>query len=367
MPKKITLFLLLSFFISVSCTKETKEKQVTAVNEAPFQAILDQKSKSYQTKRSGKEYGFGLYIKGEHLDLYVSAGLPDGNPENIHFRGGSSTKSFISAAIFKLQQSGKLHIDDRLVDLIPGTNEPYLPNTPSYAVPYKDLITIRQLLNHRAGIFDVTNTPILSTVDAPYAGENYVNYLQGVKGQLHTFTFEEMISVVAKHKLSYFVPNTAFHYSNTGYNLLAVIIRRVSGAPLHQFLQEEFHALGMKDTFFPPYSLDNVASAMSEGNIVTTPKDLSTWAFHLYASKKVVNKQHLKEMIANIPTNEQHVIYGSGGAVPAYISTMHYHQPTKKTYLVFSTFYNDDDFKQQADDMDAIISAAIKEVEMKSL
>ena len=364
MPKQFTSILFLSFIISVSCTKE---KQITAVDEAPFQAILDQKSKSLQVKRPGNEVGYGLYIKGEHLDLFVTTGLPDANQENIHFRGASSTKTFIAAAILKLQQLGKLHIDDRLVDSIPGTNETYLPNTPAYAVPYKEVITIRQLLNHRAGVFDVTSTPILSTVDAPYAGENYVSYLQGVKGQTHTFTFEEMIGVVSKHKLSYFVPNTAFHYSNTGYNLLAVIIKRVSGKPLHQFLQEEFHTLDMKDTFFPPYSLDNVSSAVSEGNIVTTPKDLSTWAYHLCASQKVLNEQYLQEMIAIIPTEEQYVIYGSGGASPVYISTMRYHPGTKKTYMVFSKHLGDDDFKQQADDMEAIINAAIKEVEVNSL
>ena len=364
MPKQFTLLFLLSLCVSASCTKE---QQITTVDEAPFRAILEQKRKSNEALSPDKIYGFGLYIKGQHLDLYVSAGLPKAEQENIHFRGASTTKTFTAAAIFKLQQLGKLHIDDRLVDTIPGTDEPYLPNTPAFAVPYKDVITIRQLLNHRAGIFDVTKTPILSTVDAPYAGGNYIDYLQGVKGQTHTFTFEEMIAVVAKHKLSYFVPNTAFHYSNTGYNLLAVIIKRVSGKPLHQFLQEEFHALGMKDTFFPPNSLDNVFSEMSEGNIVTTPKDLSTWAYHLYASNKVLNEHHLEEMNAIIPTNEQHVIYGSGGTAPAYISTMRYHPATKKTYMVFSTFFNDDDFQQQADDMDAIINAAIMKVEMDSL
>lgn len=364
MPKQFTLLLLLSFCISVSCTKE---QQVSAIDEAPYQAILEQKSKSNEALTSGKEYGFGLYIKGEQLDLYVSADLPEAEQENINFRGASTTKTFTAAVIFKLQQLGKLHIDDRLVDPIPGTKEPYLPNTPEYAVPYKEVITIRQLLNHRAGIFDVTKTPILSTVDAPYAGGNYIAYQHGISGLTHTFTFEEMIAVVAKHKLSYFAPNTAFHYSNTGYNLLAVIIERVSGKPLHQFLQEEFHALGMKDTFIPPYSRDNFPSAISEGNIVTTPKDLSTWAYHLYATNKVLDEQHLQEMIAMMPTNEQYVIYGSGAALPGYISTMCYHPATKKTYLVFSTFFNDDDFPQQAEDMDAIISAAIKKVEMDSL
>ena len=364
MPKKFTLLYLIGFLISASCTKE---QQHTAVSPAPFQSLLDQKRKSFQAVKPEKEHGFGLYIKGEHLDLFVTTGLPETNQENIHFRRASSTKTFTAAAIFKLQQQGKLHLDDRLVDLIPGTNVPYTPQTPEYAVPYKDVITIRQLLNHRAGIFDVTNTPILSTVDAAYAGENYITFLQGIKGPSQTFTFEEMISVVAKHKLSYFVPNTAYHYSNTGYALLAVIIERVAGKPLHQFMQEEFHALGMKNTFFPPNSLDNVAAGRSVGNIVTTPKDLSTWAYQLYASKKLLQEQHLQEMMAAMPPDEQHVIYGLGIDTPAYITTIHYHPGTKKIYMAFSTYFNGDDFQQLADERNAIISAAIKEVERESL
>jgi D-alanyl-D-alanine carboxypeptidase len=379
MPKKFTFLLLFSFFIFSSCGKETTRIEVS---KEPFQAILDKKIKPYQAVMQGKAIGIGLYIKGEKLDLYVSTGLPEAYQENIYFRGASTTKTFTAAAILNLQQQGKLNIDDRLVANIPGTNEPYLPNTPGYAVPYKEHITIRQLLNHRAGIFDVTNTPILSTVDAPYAGENYIDYLKKIKGKSHTSSFEEMIAVIAKHKLSYFAPNTAVHYSNTGYNILAVIVQRVSGKPLHQYMQEEFLIpLGMRNTFFThtgsdrhlpqpsvtswlkiknellPYNLDNVASAMSEGNIVTTPKDLSTWAYHLYASKKVLNEQHLQDMITNIAINEQH----------AYITTMRYHPGTKKTYLVFSTFFNYDDFQQQADDIDAIIREAIKEVEINSL
>ena len=387
---KENIILLLTFCSSIvaSCHQEQAQNDI---DKGPFQAILDETMKPYQAAMKGKEIGMGLYIKGDELDLYVSSGLPEAYQQNIHFRGAGTTKTFTAAAILKLQEQGRLNIDDPVVANIPGTNEPYLPNTASYEIPFKESITIRQLLNHRAGVFDVSNTPILSNVKAPYAGENYIAYLKGLRGQTHTFTFDEMIAVVAKHKLSYFKPDAAYHYSSTGYNLLAVIIERISGKPLHQYLQDEFlHPLAMKNTYFPhngsdmqlpkpsvtswlkidgkihPITSDNASSAMSAGNIITTPKDLSTWAYHLFAAKKVLKEQSLKEMASGISGKEEELSYGLA-ARSAYVTIMRYHPGTNKTYMLFSTFFNYDDFQKQAHDMDQVIKKAIEEVEKNAL
>jgi D-alanyl-D-alanine carboxypeptidase len=384
MSKNCILFLVGCFSVLTSCSKE---KQITQFNKQPLQAILDEKIKPYQASMQGKEIGIGMYIKGEDLDIYVSSGIPAAYGENIHFSGAGTTKTFTAAAIFKLQQQGKLRIDDPIISDIPGTHEPYIPNTANFNIPYKSVITIRQLLNHRAGVFDVTTTPILATVKAPYAGENYIEYLKKIHGKNYIFTFEDMIAVVAKHKLSYFVPNAAFHYSNTGYNLLAVIVERVTRKPFYQYLEEEFLVpLHMINTFFPhggankvlpqpavtswlrlenkllPYTLDHVASARSGGDVITTPKDLSTWAYNLYAAKKVLDKKNLDQMTETLETNEQHIKYGLD-AGPAYMTTMRYHPATKRTYVVFSTFFDHDNFQQQANDMDEVIREAIKEFE----
>jgi D-alanyl-D-alanine carboxypeptidase len=87
--------------------------------------------------------------------------------DNIQFGAASSTKSFTAAGILKLHQQGKLNIDDLITANIPGTNQPYIPNTSGYAIPNKNRITIRLLLQHRAGVFDVTNDEIPDTTNAP--------------------------------------------------------------------------------------------------------------------------------------------------------------------------------------------------------
>lgn len=376
-----------------------------------LQEILDRHLATYRPMFQGKTIGLGLYVKGAtsnakggdntYPNVYVSSGFPEAYGDHIHFRGASVTKSFTAAAILKLRQQNKINLDDPITANIPGTNKPYIPNTPEFNVPYKSTITIRLLLQHRAGVFDVTNTDIPPTVNAPYAGKRYFDYAMAQFGEDHTFTFSEMINVVAANQLSYFEPGAAFHYSNTGYNMLATIIERVSGKRYHQFLQDEFLTpLHMYDTHFPyigtdqdmpmPYisgwlkvnnnlieiTRSNVSFAVSEGNIITTPADLAIWANALYATNTILNADLHAQMIDGIPTNEEHVNYGLGteknppdigyghnGARPAYMTIMRYHPPSKTSYVLFANFLDADDLEGQGEGMSNIVREAIQAVE----
>ena len=224
--------------ISTGCKKDSHDKQVL---EESLQKILDQHLASFKARFPGKDIGFGLYAKSpdnnnsikllgnsNKVDVYVSSGFPKAYGKDVHFRAASTTKSFTAAAILRLHQQGKLNIDDLITAKIPGTNEPYIPATSAYAIPSKDKITIRLLLQHRAGVFDITNSPIPATANAPFAGKSYIDYILDQQSD-HTFTIPEMVNVVAVHQLKYFEPGNAFHYSNTGYHLLTLIIERVSG------------------------------------------------------------------------------------------------------------------------------------------
>jgi D-alanyl-D-alanine carboxypeptidase len=90
--------------------------------------------------------------------------------ETIHFKSASTTKLFMEASILLFYQQGKLNIEDRITDLIPGRDSTYIPLTSNYAAPYRDEITIRQLQGHHAGVFDVTNDNMPVTISAPYIG-----------------------------------------------------------------------------------------------------------------------------------------------------------------------------------------------------
>lgn len=397
MCKKSLLLIISCFLISIStgCRKDSDSSEQIQEN---LQQILTQRLETYQKQFPGKAIGFGLYIKGPNGNIYVSSGFPKEMGENIHFRGASTSKTFTAAAILKLQMMGKLNIDDLITANMPGTTEPYVPATSDYAVPYKNKITIRLLLQHRAGVFDVTNTDIPTTVTAPYAGKRYVDYVLDHQGADHTFTFQELIGVDAANNLSYFEPGTNFHYSNTGYNLLAVIIERASGKRYDQFLQDQFLTpLQMTHTTFPylgtdqqmptpylpswlmldnemiEYDKDNMSSAVSEGNDLTTPADLANWVYALYGTNKIVNQDLHNQMIDVLPSGDANVNYGLGtstypldtgyghdGVRPAYITIMRYEPNTKSSYVLFSNFLNFDIIANQVNDMHDIVSKAVQ-------
>lgn len=58
-----------------------------------------------------------------------------------------------------LEQRGMLNIEDTVTDIILQQGVSYLPDTDDYAIPYKGEITIKNLLSHRGGVFDIFNGP----------------------------------------------------------------------------------------------------------------------------------------------------------------------------------------------------------------
>lgn len=165
-----------------------------------------------------------LYIQTPN-DIFFASSVPAGATpftENTYFRFASNTKTFTSTAILNMQQDGWLNIKAKITDNIPGTNTPYVPNTPEWDFPNKDQITIEQLLQHSAGIYDVDNS-IVPDCDSM----SYTAYTQS-KYPTHQFTADELVYQLVKYKLKdTFSPGKGYHYSNTGYTILGYIIARV--------------------------------------------------------------------------------------------------------------------------------------------
>jgi D-alanyl-D-alanine carboxypeptidase len=386
-------------FILASCRK-TEEPFPNL--ETQIQLMLAQHLEKYKKDFPDKQIGFGMYIKGSG-EWYSAAGFPESMGQNIHFRGASTTKTFTAAAILRLYQLGKINIDDVITANIPGKNETYLPLTSDYNIPNKNLITIRLLLQHRAGVFDVTNSDIPASASAPYAGKRYIDYVYEQLGDQHTFTFQELIGVVASNQLSYFTPGSAFHYSNTGYNILATIIERVSGKSYDQYIHDEFLSpLKLAQTRFPylgsdqsltsPYlpgwlkynnqisefDIDNLSAAVSEGNINTTPHDLALWAYNLYGTETILNKAIQQQMYAVLPSYDVNVNYGLGtvhypedlgyghdGVRPAFMTIMRYEPDSKIAIVLFSNFLNFDKAKDQNDEMHDMVREALMIIQTK--
>ena len=141
-------------------------------------------------------------------------------PESI-FEAGSVSKQFTAAAILLLAREGKLSIDDPV--------RQYVPELPDYGSP----LTIRHMLNHTSGLRD------WGSIEA----------IAGWPRTSRAYTHAHVLEIVSHQKAVNFTPGTKWSYSNTGFNLAAIIVSRVSGMPFAEFTRQRlFGPLGMTHT-----------------------------------------------------------------------------------------------------------------------
>ncbi len=385
--KKCVIFIVVTIAVSAVVTSGVwfYVLQPSQTNlAAQLESLIEQEWTEYTANKTGfNDGGIAMLILSPKGNYFVSAGIDI--TAHTHFRSASTTKTFTAAAILLLQQEGKLRISDKIVDNIPGTDSPYVPDSAAYAIPFKENITIQQLLEHRAGVFDVSNSLIPDNASAPYKGKSYIAYVKEKLGQPeHTFTFDELVGVAASNQLSYFSPGTGFHYSNTGYSILGKIIERISGISYASFIEQYLmKPNGLSETSVPtqgndqqlpsPYvdgyvwtqgeqhqvTKDNMSPHVAEGNIITTPNNLATWARLLYTAKAGINQTYIDLMKAVTPTGEEHGVYGLGttfteglgyghnGAHIGYLTVMRYDPTTDVTVVMFVSVLDADDTYQE--------------------
>ncbi len=275
-----------------------------------------------------------------------------------NFRFASNTKNFTAAAILKMQQDKWLNIDQHIVENIPGTKMPFVPNTPEWDIPYKDQITIRQLLQHSAGVYDVDNDEVPGC-----EGQSYTEWIM-TKDPGHQFSAAEMVAQATLGKLSYFKPGEDHHYSNTGYSILGEIIARVysiqgkSEKTYGGYIKEQL--TGSLPLYFPEraddtilktpfvkavvYSEDepnqqtiidaNLSAQVAEGNGWGSAAALNTWIRDLMKAKGPLNKESVAIMQDSIsPGSKNYSLgcfympnlgYGHNGCRVGYLSVMMY-------------------------------------------
>ena len=132
----------------------------------------------------------------------------------------SVSKQFTGYAISTLIQEGKISPEDEI--------HRYLPELPQLGYP----ITVRNLIHHTSGLRDWPET-------LHAAGWRFDD----------AFAFSDILHMVKEQRELDFAPGSQFSYSNTGYNMLAEIVRKVSNQSLRQWEEEHiFKPLGMNST-----------------------------------------------------------------------------------------------------------------------
>ena len=194
------------------------------------------------------------------------------------FRIASTSKQFTTMSILLLAEQGKISLDDDI--------RKYVPKMPEYESP----ITIRHLIHHTSGIRDYLELMEL-------AGMSDHDY----------YTDDEAVEMLARQKELNFKMGDEYLYSNSGYYLLSMIIKRASGKSLREFAEQNiFKPLDMNNTHFHDdhtMIVKNRATGYSpredggyrinmttldmvgDGGVLTTVEDLFLWDQNFYHNK----------------------------------------------------------------------------------
>lgn len=241
------------------------------------------------------------------------------NTTNTIFETGSVAKQFTAAAIYLLETKGQLSLDDEV--------RKYLPELPDYtqlSPDYKQPMTINHLLHHTSGLRDWGAIALMS----------------GWERGTRVYTQAHVLDIVTRQKGLNFPPGEQYGYSNSNYNLLAMIVERVSGKTFNEFTRVQlFQPLRMYHTQWRNnfqsilknraiaysrsgknyYTNMPFENAYGNGGLLTTTEDLLKWNAHytnLWVGGEKLVRQQLQRGKLN---NNLEIAYAGGVFLRPYI------------------------------------------------
>jgi len=201
-------------------------------------------------------------------------------------RIGSATKTFTTVVILQLVEEGRLGVDDKLANWFPD-------------FPNARIITVRDLLSHRSGIYEILENPaVIFSLFLPKK----------------IWQPQELVDIAAQEK-----PHELdkYYYSNTNYILLGLIAEQITGQEVAMlYRQRIFEPLGLQNTWFVPYettptnlisgydrdliplpglyelkpnSISVATAAFTSGAIVSTAEDLLKFYTGLFSGRLLSN------------------------------------------------------------------------------
>lgn len=196
-------------------TPEVKQQLDQAVQRVMEQANIP-----------GVSVGVWTPDKGEYVKSFGVADKDTGRKmaPDLFMRIGSETKTFTVTAVLELVDDGKIGLDDTIDKYVDG-------------VPNGDEITLRQLAGMRSGLFNYS------------MDEGFFKAL--TSDPKRPFAPRELLDYSFKHPVL-FQPGAEFNYSNTNLILLGLVVEKISGQTLADYIQENIlDPAGLDDTSFP--------------------------------------------------------------------------------------------------------------------
>lgn len=298
-----TMLCLASVLIAAAgCSSPARSGQGTIGSETP--TALVEKVFSHE----GVVGGLVLVRRHGHVQLLIPYGYADTEhtrrvgPHTI-FDLGSVTKSFTAVAIRLLIEEHRMRLSDRLDRFIPELTQAHR-------------LTVAQLLEQRSGLPEYDTAEFQSAVlQTNRAGNPQSSILRKLATMPLTMR-----------------PGERFEYSNTNYFLLGIVVQRVTGRTLDEFVRERFAAPLSTDEIFigdesqasqihsKSYSFDgyqyqelypeNKVWAGGAGAISASAQALALWDESLFAGR-LISQASLREIQAPISRTESSA-YGEG-------------------------------------------------------
>lgn len=228
------------------------------------------------------------------------------------FEIASITKAVTATTVMRLIEEGRLTLETRLSEILPERARRF-PVDP----------TIRQLLSHTSGLLHYWE-------DGPQDREGNNAFLRAfLADPNHYWNSGEILSYAQALPIG---KVGKFHYSDSNFVLLGVIIEKLTGKPLAQVYREMiFNPLGMKSTWLTYHEprvgavpshrfegdedLNNVKRQSADwagGGLVSTTRDLERFLRGLAQGKIFRHPETLKQMLDTVPTGDADVYYGLG-------------------------------------------------------
>ena len=255
------------------------------------------------------------------------------NSLETKFRIGSISKTFTATLVMKAVEENKLNLSDRLSLFYPE-------------IKNAEKITIEQLLNHRSGIYNITDLP------------DYLSWNQ------NAMTNQEMVAKI-KSSGTDFEPGTKFSYSNSGYILLGYILEKVYKKSYAEILEQKItKPLGLKNTYYGgkinlqkmeafSYTLETPMKKSEEtdlsipaaaGAMISTSADLLKFIQDLF-NYKIISEKSLSQMITMTDNYGFGIFrvpfyntsgFGHNGGIDGFTSALYYFPELKTGYVMLS-------------------------------
>ena len=242
-------------------------------------------------------YSALVYIDAPRKDLMLKYTTGKSNGEMIKtdqpFHIASVGKLFTATLIGSLIDDGKIQLSDPISLYL---DKDLLENLFVFeGVDYEDQVTIQQLLSHTSGVADYFALEDNGLMESLYLTPDKF------------FTPQDLVKFTQDYQHAYFAPGNGYHYSDTGYILLGLIIESITMKPFHENLHEViFDPLEMNDTYLMFYSepkngkrpiaeawvngheiseFQSVSIDWAGGGVISTLDDLALYIRSLYQGK----------------------------------------------------------------------------------